>query len=54
MKVSTEIDNNFGYEKITQLLDNIPLNMDLQLTRKLRGKENRLFISSVAPYKCVG
>ena len=54
MKVSTEIDNNFGYEKITQLVDNIPLNMDLQLTRKLRRKENRLFISSVAPYKCVG
>jgi hypothetical protein len=26
MKVRTEIDNNFGYEKITQLVDNIPLN----------------------------
>ena len=26
MKVSTEIDNNFGYEKMTQLVDNIPLN----------------------------
>jgi hypothetical protein len=26
MKVSTEIDNNFGYEKITQLVDNNPLN----------------------------
>ena len=26
MKVSTEIDNNFGYEKITQLVDNIPKN----------------------------
>jgi hypothetical protein len=26
MKVSTEIDNNFGYEKIMQLVDNIPLN----------------------------
>jgi hypothetical protein len=25
MKVSTEIDNNFGHEKITQLVDNIPL-----------------------------
>ena len=49
-----EIDYIFGNEKITQLLDNIPLKMDLQLTRKLRGKENRLFISSVAPYKCVG
>ena len=29
MKVSTEIDNNFGYEKITQLVDNIPLNNDV-------------------------
>ena len=26
MKVSTENDNNFGYEKITILVDNIPLN----------------------------
>ena len=26
MNISTEIDNNFGYEKITQLVDNIPLN----------------------------
>jgi hypothetical protein len=25
MKVSTEIDNNFGYEKIAQLVDSIPL-----------------------------
>jgi hypothetical protein len=25
MKVSTEIDNNFGYKKITHLVDNIPL-----------------------------
>ena len=29
MKVSTEIDNNFGYEKITQLVDNIPLSKKL-------------------------
>ena len=25
MKVSTENDNNFGYEKITIVVDNIPL-----------------------------
>ena len=25
MKVNTENDNNFGYEKITILVDNIPL-----------------------------
>jgi hypothetical protein len=29
MKVSTEIDNNFGYEKITQLVDNIPLKLQI-------------------------
>ena len=29
MKVSTEIDNNFGYEKITQLVDNIPLSNNI-------------------------
>jgi hypothetical protein len=29
MKVSTEINNNFGYEKITQLVDNIPLNLQV-------------------------
>jgi hypothetical protein len=27
MKVSTENDNNFGYEKITIVVDNIPLNV---------------------------
>jgi hypothetical protein len=31
MKVSTEIDNNFGYEKIMQLVDNIPLRKDTTL-----------------------
>ena len=25
MKISTENDNNFGYEKITIVVDNIPL-----------------------------
>ena len=29
MKVSTENDNNFGYEKITIVVDNIPLNNEL-------------------------
>jgi len=28
MKVSTENDNNFGYEKITILVDNIPLSRE--------------------------
>ena len=27
MKVSTENDNNFGYEKITIVVDNIPLSI---------------------------
>jgi len=27
MKVSTENDNNFGYEKITILVDNMPLRL---------------------------
>jgi hypothetical protein len=31
MQVITEIDNNFGYEKITQLVDNIPLKNKVQL-----------------------
>jgi hypothetical protein len=35
MKVSTEIDNNFGYEKITQLVDNIPLNPQALVDRTL-------------------
>jgi hypothetical protein len=30
MKVSTENDNNFGYEKITILVDNMPLNRILK------------------------
>jgi hypothetical protein len=29
MKVSTENDNNFGYEKITIVVDNIPLSFIL-------------------------
>ena len=33
MKVSTENDNNIGYEKITILVDNMPL-------RTLRTKNN--------------
>jgi hypothetical protein len=33
MKVSTEIDNNFGYEKITQLVDNIPLSIEREVKK---------------------
>jgi hypothetical protein len=33
MKVSTENDNNFGYEKIT-ILDNIPLSQHQMLKKK--------------------
>ena len=38
MKVSTEIDNNFGYEKITQLVDNIPLRLHLYHNNKTKKK----------------
>jgi hypothetical protein len=36
IKVSTENDNNFGYEKITILVDNIPLS-DCQITSCLKS-----------------
>jgi hypothetical protein len=39
VKVSTENDNNFGYEKITILVDNIPLNVGDQLDRWNELKE---------------
>ena len=50
MKVSTEIDNNFGYEKITQLVDNIPLIKRVSITYKCyemyahRGKKVQLLV----------
>jgi hypothetical protein len=43
MKVSTEIDNNFGYEKITILVDNIPLKEKVRMAQ----------IFSFKPYKSV-
>ena len=33
MKVSTENDNNFGYEKITIVVDNIPLKLKVKISR---------------------
>ena len=30
MKVSTENENNFGYKKITIVVDNIPLSLDYE------------------------
>ena len=36
MKVSTEKDNNFGYEKITIVVDNMPLTKNL-MDSKLKG-----------------
>jgi uncharacterized protein (DUF1919 family) len=41
MKVSTENDNNFGYEKITILVDNIPLKEKVRMAQ----------IFSFKPYK---
>ena len=40
MKVSTEIDNNFGYEKITQLVDNIPLISQFDILYQHRNGKN--------------
>jgi hypothetical protein len=46
MKVSTENHNNFGYEKITILVDKIPLSQHQMLKKKgyvtnvLVGKKN--------------
>jgi hypothetical protein len=39
MKVITEIDNNFGYEKITQLVDNIPLS-EILMVKKGRSERS--------------
>jgi hypothetical protein len=60
MKVSTENDNNFGYEKITILVDNIPLSFiiitysvyDLKLEAHMSlyhspGKENFIAYRSI-------
>jgi hypothetical protein len=38
MKVSTENDNNFGYEKITIVVDNIPLKLVLEKLLKILEK----------------
>jgi hypothetical protein len=44
MKVSTENDNNFGYEKITILVDNIPLTKINCITLKIHSKaDNSVF-----------
>ena len=47
MKVSTEIDNNFGYEKITQLVDNIPLSINIKM--RIVGFWNRLVSNEHKP-----
>jgi hypothetical protein len=43
MKVSTEIDNNFGYEKITQLVDNIPLTLDFLVSKCLPNTISKVY-----------
>jgi hypothetical protein len=56
MKVSTEIDNNFGYEKITQLVDNIPLSMCVNgidsITSSSLPESHEMRVVSVYP-QCV-
>jgi hypothetical protein len=49
MKVSTEIDNNFGYEKITQLVDNIPLRTRNLFASLLIFKPYCIWISDQKP-----
>jgi hypothetical protein len=44
MKVSTENDNNFGYEKISILVDNIPLSY---ITAGNRHKQNSWFCKEI-------
>ena len=44
MKVSTEIDNNFGYEKITQLVDNIPLTLMMILVLHIKRQSYKVSI----------
>ena len=44
MKFITEIDNNFGYEKITQLVDNIPLSDEIASRPYNRNWNNLLLI----------
>jgi hypothetical protein len=51
MKVSTENDNNFGYEKITIVVDNIPLrhciNIVFILQKNIHVSRERLrFVSN--------
>ena len=40
MKVSTENDNNFGYEKITIVVDNIPLRLYIVIYINKMIKQN--------------
>ena len=47
MKVSTEIANNFGYEKITQLVDNIPLTLTGNSTRRNKSTLTNILKYSV-------
>ena len=44
MKVSTEIDNNFGYEKITQLVNNIQITDIVPLFSNLSDLDKFFFI----------
>jgi hypothetical protein len=48
MKVSTENDNNFGYEKITIVVDNIPLKFAFGMFFII-GKSN-IFIVALGPF----
>jgi hypothetical protein len=48
MKVSTENNNNFGYEKITIVVDNIPLNILWKsLMLQPKRKDNRAYTQAI-------
>jgi hypothetical protein len=53
MKVSTEIDNNFGYEKITQLVDNIPLKYTGSSAEALGLRASNIYIHMRLSRRCI-
>ena len=61
MKVSTENDNNFGYEKITIVVDNMPLSNRVLYSVHINGvdegdtlkwQENASFIIVIGYFVC--
>jgi hypothetical protein len=51
MKVSTENDNNFGYEKITIVVENIPLKFAFGMFFII--EKSNIFIVALGPFTIV-